>query len=1132
MFRWRFSDFPFIRTLTSEWVPRLDFLAYSSPPLYLVISIPLTAEPAPRFDMTLPHVHILLALFLALLAAPLFGQSPDPATLSGTVVGQDGAPVTAAAVELVDPVTEITRSTVTDGEGHFRFDDLDPGIPFTFVVRATGFRTHEVEDFELEPGENRTEAVTLVPPDFALEGIDVTVDRRFDPSLSGPIIQITREEVTAHPSTERNFMELAALSPVAVSTSDGGEVSISGQNERHNTILVDGALNQDVFGASSTGIPGAAARAKPIPLDAIERFRIEAAPFDVGVSGFTGGVMEASTRSGTNTWEGSVFSEFRNESFFGSLELDGVDLAPETFSKHVWGFNVGGPIRPDEIHLFVAAEFEDRTEPTLGFVDGIHGPESTEILPDSLDRMAHLLADRYGIDAGTPGQLSLENPLSNLFARLDWQLSQAHRLSIRHNYSGAARDSMPNRSPVGPYELSSAGFRAESSSHALSARLVSRFGDGHANLLTANVQRIADDALPVSEAPLIDVTLEGVLDNNVLRRDARAGSRYFSQVNHLDQRILQLTNRTAFDRGELETTLGVGLDHFSFDHDFRPGARGYYRFDSLEELEMNRPSYYEVNHPNPDFTGPDVNFSVVQPHLYFQNEHTLPDGFVMTYGVRLDIPIFRGDLQYNEEIHDDFGLRTDALPSGRLTFTPRLGFNWQPDTTRRTQFRGTIGVFTAHLPYIWMSEAVRYNGMRASILACTGDEAPGLDPGAPLPTVCAEGAPGDAPPNGRVVAFKDNFAPPRELKITMALDQELPGGFLLTGEALFIPTFSRTAIRDVNLPGMGDPEDDEYHAAFGDRIHYGEATSTGYRAFRENPNYSQVIQIENEKRAALAWATTLQLERDFSTWLSLTGSVSFSATKDEQSLGFGDMATNLAATPVGRLADQYTARPANFDRPRKYLLSARMRTPDRLGGSRISILYVGQSGQPYSYVYNSDINGDGFPGPGIRLDAGNDLLYVPENPTDIPGSLQTRSLFAQFVNDVEECLSDVRGEIMLRNSCRTPKTHMVDLSISQPVTLGGLRIEVSGDLLNVLNLVNDEWGQVWEVDSAVPILDIVARSRTDMDGNYVPESEPIVGYTGARVRDPETGGLRPVLPHNLVVPASQWQAQVSLRIHF
>ncbi len=1071
-------------------------------------------------------------LLLAIGTTPeaLSAQDTDPPSITGIVTGQDGEPIPAAQVELRHLETGTGTLRITGAEGRFTFPDLEPATPYLLVVRSAGFTTQERDDIVLDPGETRRIEVTMVPPGFELEAIDVIVDRRFDTSLSGPVISITREEVTAHPSTERNFMELARLSPIAVQTSDGGEMSISGQNERHNSILIDGSLNQDVFGASPSGVPGAAARAKPMPIDAIEQFRIEAAPFDVGVSGFTGGVMNATTRRGTNEFSGSAFSEFRNQRFFGSLELQGADVAPEEFTKHVWGFDVGGPIREDRAHYFVALEFEDRNEPSMGFIRDVHSPFATGVLPDSLDAMARILQDQYGMDVGTSGQVSLRNPLRNVFSRLDWQLSEANHLMLRHNFSGAARDSTPNRSGVRPYEFSSAGYRAESTSHAITAQLTTELGGGHANQFTANVQRISEEMLPNSTDPMVDVLLRGLDDGVPLRREARAGSRYFSQQNALDQSILQLTNRLFLDRGALQTTFGIGLDYFSFDYDDRPGSRGYYQFDGLENLAMNRPHRYEVLMSNPDGGDPGVELSVLQPHLYFQNHHEFPGGFVLSYGVRMDVPIFRGEPEWNEPIDQEFELRTDVLPSVSLTFSPRLGFNWQPATDRRTQVRGTFGVFTSNLPYVWMADAIRHNGMDRTVLSCTGAVAPDLNPSAPPPTSCRFG-PGD--PHARVVAFREDFRLPRELKITMAIDRELPGDILMTAEALFIPTFSRTAVRDLNLPAAGSPGDRNYQQAFGDRAHYGASVLDGYVPRRRVAGFSQVLQVENEKRAALAWSTTLQLERRFTDWLFMTGSVSASRTKDEQSLGFGDMATNLAATPVGRLGNQFTARPANFDRPWKYLLSARMNVPERWGGSRVSLVYVGQSGQPYSYTYGSDINGDGFPGPGIPLDAGNSLLYVPESPASIPGTLATQSLFAQFVNEVEECLADIRGAIMERNACRTPMTHMVDLSVVQPIDVGGIRLELNGDLLNVLNFFNSDWGRVWEVDPVIPILDFDGRELPDEFGvDPSPSDPPRVFFTGPRARDPETGSLRPVLPHTLIVPASQWQAQLGIRIRF
>ena len=89
-------------------------------------------------------------------------------------------------------------------------------------------------------------------------------------------------------------------------TTTEGAVSIAGQNNRYNAFYIDGALNNDVFGIAASGTNGGQANIPPISLDAIDQIQVSISPYDASLSGFTGGGINAITRSGTNTLQGSA----------------------------------------------------------------------------------------------------------------------------------------------------------------------------------------------------------------------------------------------------------------------------------------------------------------------------------------------------------------------------------------------------------------------------------------------------------------------------------------------------------------------------------------------------------------------------------------------------------------------------------------------------------------------------------------------------------------------------------------------------------------------------------------------------------------------------------------------------------
>jgi hypothetical protein len=178
------------------------------------------------------------------------------------------------------------------------------------------------------------------------------------------------------------------------------------------------------------------------------------------------------------------------------------------------------------------------------------------------------------------------------------------------------------------------------------------------------------------------------------------------------------------------------------------------------------------------------------------------------------------------------------------------------------------------------------------------------------------------------------------------------------------------------------------------------------------------------------------------------------------------------------------------------------------------------------------VNGDGYPGIGIPLDASNDLLFVPRTASDVPGSI-TSAVFMEQLIQKDSCLEEARGTVMRRNACRGPASHRLDAKLVQPVQLGGgRRVEISGSVINALNLLNSEWGRVYDVPNLVPVL--VQDERMERVGTanvIVPTSRASLRYVGGVERDAD-GKMRATLPHVLVIPESQWQAQVGIQFYF
>ena len=205
----------------------------------------------------------------------------------------------------------------------------------------------------------------------------------FNPSQVGRATRLDEIAVEAVPILSGDFMDLAVLSPLVKKTSDGG-FSVAGQNTRYNAILVDGASQKDMFGLTASGVPGGQAGAKIIPMDAVAQYEILVSPFDVRLSGFTGGVMNAVTRTGTNDWRTRGFMVHRNETLMGDLTLPTGPVEASGVDRSLFGLSVGGPIIRDKAHFFIASEFERRNQPPTGFNLDRDDPFLVRISPEDM----------------------------------------------------------------------------------------------------------------------------------------------------------------------------------------------------------------------------------------------------------------------------------------------------------------------------------------------------------------------------------------------------------------------------------------------------------------------------------------------------------------------------------------------------------------------------------------------------------------------------------------------------------------------------------------------------------------------------------------------------------------------------
>ncbi len=1107
----------------------------------------------------------LATVALVFLAAPtaLSAQGVTTAGVAGRVVDAAGAPVAGARIEFLHTLTGASHTALSDADGRFSLANLRPGGPYTLEATRIGMQRVTREDLTLSAGQRLRLEIELSEEAVPLPELSVRVetDPEFDPARMGSTTIVNQETLENLPTISRDFTAFAQLSPLV--TIDEMGVSVAGSNFRYNNIQVDGALNQDVFGLSPTGVAGGQARGRVIPLSAIEELQVLVAPYDVRQSGFTGGVLNAVTRTGGNEFRGSGFGFIRDDALVGDAVIGGFARESGDLDNLFAGFDIGGPIVRDRLHFFVAGEVERRARPPDGFTVGVDEAVRSQLDPDSIARVSDILSG-YGADAGEAGLYTLENDLANLFTRFDARIDDDNSLMLRYNLAFAADDPAPNRVPGDAYEMSSIGTRIESRNHAVAGQWLSTLSPRLSNDLMVNVQFLRDRETANAAYPRVEVQMQGGASGRGYRRELRLGSSFSGNDNELDQDILQISNALSLSLGSHHLTFGGGFERFSIRREYLPGTAGSYLFNSMDDLAANTPSEYVVHVPLTDDAA-TARFSVNQFSAFVQEEARVGEALNVRLGLRMDVPVMPDSPAENPAVRNSFGVSTSELPGGTPLLSPRAGFNLGLGEDRSTQIRGGAGLFTGRPPFAWLANAYQNTGLTSAFLTCQRrnigvpdpEIVPAFDPRAPSPTSCPDGrGPESATPI--VTVFDSDFRFPRDFKASLAIDRRLPAGFVLSLEGIYTKAVNQIAFEDLNIGaavGAGErtPENGfTYGYGYGTRVTFGDpgagsqfvdpppgnppdAREPIFYPRRVDEAFGQVIRIGDRARN-FAYALSARLRKRFGERLSVDLGYAFNRSADVRSLASRDAISNFGFTAIQGDPNDPSRQSSLFDRPHKLVGSATATLPEQLGGGRISVLYVGQSGRPYSYVYADDINGDAYPGLGRALDLANDLIFVTEGAFDFPGggSAPISDLLFEGLVGQEPCLQENRLRIVHRNACRTPWSNQVDVRFSQDFPVGGTEVVLTFDVLNVLNLVNRHWGHVQAVNPVVQLLSVENRIEDDPEPNSVlPEfDDPLrARYVGA-LQTGETGGIRAAVPYVPQIGASQWQAQFGIGIRF
>jgi hypothetical protein len=1088
-------------------------------------------------DMNNQHPFQLFITTFLLATSIILAQGVTTSGLDGFVTDTDGNPLVGANIVVnYEPSGTQYGTSVRDG-GLYTIPNMRAGGPYTITITYIGYHAQEKNEIYLVLGQTQSVDFELAVEAIEMMEVEVTgvQDNVLNADRTGAATFIGDLEVAQMPSIKRSTRDLTRLDP----RSDGN-FSFGGKNWLYNNISVDGSSFNNAFGLDDPA-PGGQANAESIPFDAVEQVQVSVASFKVTEGGYTGAGINTITKSGTNEFKGSFYSFLRNEMLVGN-KVSGTEVVanPDLFYNQT-GFTYSGPIIPNKLFFFLNGEMERKTDPGSNFVaaegDGLG---ESRVSAATMDQIRQVMMDVYGYETGPYQDYTHKTENNKLLLKFDWNISDKHNASLRYNFLDAVRDLGPhgfvlsfNNTGRGPNNTSlpfqNSGYAINNNLHSLAFELNSMFGGNMANHFFASYNRFRDFREPFSvDFPTIEIGENGVTYTTL-------GHEPFSIHNILDQDVLQITDNLSYFMGQHVFTAGVNYEQFKFFNSFNIFRHGLFMLDASWAGFLGGTTYSTlddffnavdnqtdfggmINIAGGDFKGELID--VGQFAVYAQDEYTASRNLNLTFGLRVDIPIYYTDpidnpfsrgLTLLDENDEPETVDQSKLPDTQILWSPRFGFNWDVNGDRTLQVRGGSGIFTGRLPFVWIGNVIS-------------------NPGA-NPNLWGQFNPIDIPANhvtddgdsrnveGRSVlqqsfdlnAMVEDFKWPQVWKTNFAVDSKLPMGLLGTLEVVYGKDLNAIYMRNADLDVPERYLDDG-------RPYYGD-TSTDRELNEAYPGEGAGVYVIDNTDEGYNLTITAQV-RKVHDW-GLNTSLAYTYLQAKNNLKSTEIASVLwQSQPVQGDPNNPNLSHSEFGNRHRIIGTANY-THDwnSTHSTNIGVFfeaaegnrYIYSGGNRYSFTYAGDVNGDGV--------GGNDLIYIPENQNDIV--LDESSNWSDLDAFIEQdsYLSEHRGEIAERHGLTNPWFSNIDLRVLHNFKTNIGTFQLSIDLLNAANLVNSNWG-------VRKVANPLATTPLELTG-WTDDGEPILKFNALN----ENGDVIDTFFDD-PGPFSRWGLQIGLRYMF
>lgn len=1092
-----------------------------------------------------------LTMIISVLSTLLVLAQVTTSGMEGKIVGNDNNALPGATIIAVHQPSGTQYATTTNTDGHFNLQGMRTGGPYTIKLSFIGYTTKTYTDISLFLGESFKLNAAMNESTTEVDEVMVVGAKpsKFSTSKTGATTNISNEQMTNMPTINRSIADIARISPYA------NGMSFAGGDGRSTNFTVDGANFNNNFGLSSN-LPGGG---NPISLDAIEEVQIVIAPYDVRQTNFIGGGINAITKSGTNKFKGSAYTYLTNQNLRGN-KIGSVDFGDrDEESKKIYGITLGGPIIKNKLFFFVNGEFEVRPGQVVTWRPSENGIANTDQLlsrtsTSDMEAVKQHLINNYGYDPGSYTDYPANESNKKLLARIDWNINNANKLSIRYNYTknqawnptnGNSTDAgFRNRAMdrISQYSMafSNSIYSMDNIVNSIALDLNSQISDKVSNKFLSTYTKIQDIRGSNSDPfPFIDI-MNGVTADGqqILEPYISAGYELFTWNNGVNNNIFNVIDNVSFNLNSHIVTAGISFEHQMANNSYMRNGTGYYRYASVDDfLNQRAPRDFALTYGYDGEKNPAAEVAFNQLGIYGQDEWSFSNDIKLTFGIRADYLQYVDNIIRNNAIYElDFGDRkidTGEWPTAKVQFSPRVGFTWDIFGDKSMKLRGGTGIFTGRLPLVFFTNMPTNSGMvQGSYAAVTKYDANGNVTSADPVLASLAGSmitdvsemisklnlPTTISPEQGVLprdinGIDPDFKMPQVWKTSVAADYQVPVSFPMTisVEGIYTKNINGVMLKNYNL----EQPDNTWQRFSGsdDRYIYpasAEITYTSKNAY--------ILANNSEGWGAIG---NITVSAEPVTDLNIMAAYTLTESKEIS----GMPGSNAASAYSGLIEVDGPHLPwvqrSQYVIPSKAIasISYKLRYANDQLATTFNLFYAGYSAGGYSFTYSNDMNGDGY---------ATDLIYIPSEKGDINFvSTDDENAFFAFIEQ-DNYLSKHMGEYAEANAAMAPWVNRFDLRITQDlnIKIGNTinTFQVNFDFLNFGNMLNSEWGVEKNMYSANNGQILKYEGR---DANNAPS------FSSVKIKDTDGNSVYPTNSFSSNLTYSQcWQLQLGIRYIF